>query len=169
MQKLVGVASGFLFVLSATIVSTAFQAQAPSIQETLNRLQKTLTTHGSRASVGYIRRFEPREFRACKISYELVPQLGPDHQGYVPDTERVTFQLTDLDAARISLYAGKNGTYLVGFRTVDQKQTIETRHAKEAHTFGDAYFTNSHTFTLTNKSAAEEVRSTLTQAIKLCQ
>jgi len=165
MQKLVVAASIFLFSLSAAIAQT----QAPSLQETLNRLEKTLSSHGSRASVGYISRFEPREFRDCKISYELVPQPGPDHQGYVPDTQRVTFQLTDLDPSRITLFAGKSGTYSVGFRTLDQKQAIETRYAKESHTFGDAYLSSTHTLTVTNKSAAEDVRSSLTQAIKLCQ
>jgi len=165
MQKLVAAASIFLFSLSATIAQT----QAPTLQQALNQLQKTLSSHGSRASAGYIRRFEPREFRDCKISYELVPQLGPDHQGYIPDTQRVTFQLTDLDPSRVTLFAGKSGTYSVGFRTLDQKQAIETRYARESHTFGEAYFSNSQTLTVTNKSAAEDVKMNLTQAIKLCQ
>ena len=158
-----------LLLAAATTISLGFQGQSATSSEVLSRLEKLLIQHGSRASGGYIRRFEPREFRNCKISYELVPQLRPDHQGYVPFTERISFSLTELDPKTVTINEGKDGVFLVGFRTMDQKQSIETRHAQESHAFGDPHYSNAHSFVVTNQPAAEEIKSSLAQAITLCK
>ena len=155
--------------LVVTTISLGAQTQPATASEVLSRLEKLLIQNGSRSVAGYIKRFEPREFRNCKISYELVPQLRPDHQGYVPFTERITFSLTELDPQTVTMNEGKDGLFNVGFRTKAQKQIIETRYAQESHAFGDPHYSNAHFFVVTNKAAAEEIRSSMTQAITLCK
>ncbi len=144
------------------------QANAATPDEALKRLEKILTRYGSRVVGGVLRRFDARDFRDCKITYELTPQMAPDHKGFVPFIERFTIHLSSLDSTRVEVRESKYGAAL-NFTTRDDKPTIETRLASEPHLFGDARRSRSHYLYLTNKAAAEEAREALVQAIKLCQ
>ena len=153
-----------LGVAAQAVVARANDAR----EEALKRLEKTLTRHGSRSVGGIIRRFEARDFRGCKITYELTPQVAPGHRGYVPHIERTTIDLSNLDPTRVEVRGGDKGTAAVGFVTRDGAATIERRVADEPHTFGDTRRFRAHHISLTNRAAAEEARAALVKAIELC-
>jgi hypothetical protein len=169
MQKPVGLAFIFLLSLSAMNVTGAFQKSSTVLQETLSQLEKTLISYGSLSVAGQIQRFEPREFKDCNISFQLVTPISPDQQGYVPEIKRVSFQLADLDPDEVGLMEGRSGTYVVGFHTKNLKRTIATSYAKESHAFGEAFYSSVNSFVVTDKSAAETVQRTLIKAIKMCK
>ena len=155
-------------MVSALIVNAA-QKDATLLNQTLSRMEKTLIRHGSRIVAGYMLRFNARDFRGCQISYEMVPQLGPDHQGYRPFIERTDIDLTTLDSSHVSMTKSKDGsTFSIYMVTRDGKPTIETRRAIEAHTFGDPSRVSVTSLVVTDKSAAETVRAALVQSIELC-
>ena len=143
------------------------QSNEAARTEALKRLEKTLTRYGSRATGGVIRRLDVKELRGCKLTYELTPQLAPDHKGYVPFTERTTVDLATLDPARIEARGGdKAGA--VGFVTRDGKPTIEYSVAQEPHAFGDSSWRSAHHISLTSRAGAEEARAALVRAVELC-
>jgi hypothetical protein len=142
------------------------QGNEAALTEALKRLEKTLTRHGSKVSGGVIRRFDAKDFRGCRITFELTPQLAPDHKGYVPFTERAVIDLSTLDPAGIEVRGGK-GT-AVGFVTRDGRPTIEYRVSEEPHAFGDASWLRAYHISLTSRAAAEEARAALVRAVELC-
>ncbi len=144
------------------------QADEAALREALKRLEKTLTRHGSKSAGGVIRRFDARDFRGCKITYELTPQVAPDHKGYVPFTERTTIDLSTLNPAWVEVRDGARGTAAVGFATRDGQLTIEHRVASEPHAFGDVSRRRVDHISLTSKAAAEEARAALVRAVELC-
>lgn len=131
------------------------QANAATLEETLRRLEKTLTRHGSRSVGGIIRRLDSKGFRGCKITYDLTPQTAPDHRGFVPFTERITIDLSALDPARVSVRAGESGLASVSFATRDDKPRIEHRLADEPHRFGEATRFRSHHPLFSQKGAGK--------------
>jgi hypothetical protein len=143
------------------------QGDEAALAEALKRLEKTLSRHGSKVSAGVIRRFDAKDFRGCKITYELTPQLAPDHKGYVPFTERTVIDLSTLDPARVEARGGDKGAS-VGFVTRDGRPAIERRVAREPHAFGDATWLGASHISLTNRAAAEEARAWLARAAELC-
>lgn len=149
--------------------ASGVQANSAALDEALKRLEKTLTRHGSRVSAGVVRRFDARNFRGCKITYELTPQVAPDHKGYVPHIERTTIDLSALDPARVEARGRGDKGAAVGFVTRDGEPAIEFSVATEAHTFGATSRFRAHHISLTNRAAAEEARTALVQAIELCR
>lgn len=143
--------------------------RADGLREMLSRMEKILTRYGSRSVGGVIRRFEARDFRGCKITYELTPVVAPDNKGYVPFTERTTIDLSTLDPAGVVVREGQRGTTVVGFSTLDAEPKIEHRVGNEPHLFGKTALLRSYHLSLTNKAAAEELRETLLHAIELCK
>ncbi len=143
------------------------QSNPAALGEALKRLEKTLTRHGSMVIGGILRRFEARDFRGCKITYEVTPQVAPGHTGYVPLTERVTIDLSALDPARVEARGGEKGAG-VGFAARDGETAGEKRVASEPHAFGDATRFRVYHISLTNRAAAEEVRAALVRAVELC-
>lgn len=139
-----------------------------AVEETLKRLEKNLNEHGSLAVGGFIRRFDARAFRGCKISYELTPQVAPEHKGHVPFTERTTFDLSDVDPASVVVREGERGTASVSFATRGGRPVIEYRLGSEPHHFGDASRVTSSFLRLSNRKAAEEARASLARAAELC-
>lgn len=136
-------------------------------EEALKHLERTLTRHGSRVSGGFMRRLDAKDFRGCKITYELTPQVAPGHNGYVPLTERVTIDLSALDPARVEARGGERGAG-VGFVSRDGETAVEKRVASEPHTFGDASRLRAHHISLANRAAAAEARAALVRAAELC-
>ncbi|HEX6185152.1 MAG TPA: hypothetical protein VFZ44_14795 [Pyrinomonadaceae bacterium] len=143
------------------------QSNDAALAEALKRLEKTLTRHGSKVSGGLIRRLDAKDFRGCKITYELTPQVAPDHKGYVPFIERTTVDLATLHPAHIVVRGGDKGA-VVGFVTRDGQPTIERRMAEQPHTFGDARWLSAHHIALSSRKGAEEARAALVQAVELC-
>lgn len=169
MEKLKVPAAALAVLLLAASAHNAQQsAGGAALEETLKRLEKTLNRHGSLAVAGFIRRFEARSFRSCKISYELVPQVSPDHKGYVPFTERTTFDLSALDPARVVAREGQSGAASVGFATRGDRPLIEHQFGDRPHNFGGVSRAASHYLRLSNKKAAEDVRDALIRAAELC-
>ncbi len=145
------------------------QAGGASLEDALRRLGEVLTRHGSKARGGAATTFDVRDFSGCKITYELTPRVGPDHQGYVPSIERVSIDLSALDPALVKVGEGRAGQASVSFASGDGGPAVETRSAREPHHFGAAAHMRSWYIALRNKAAAEEVREALTRAIKLCR
>jgi hypothetical protein len=143
------------------------QANDAALAEALKRLEKTLTRHGSTISGGVIRRLDAKDFRGCKITYELTPEVAPDHKGYVPFTQRTTVDLATLDPARIEARGGDKGA-AVSFATRDGRPTIEYRLATGPHAFGDASWFRVHHISLSSRKGAEEARAALVHAAELC-
>lgn len=100
------------------------RAGVAGIEETLRQLGKILTRHGSKAGGGAITTFDVRDFSDCKITYELTPRVGPDHQGYVPSIERVSIDLSALDPALVEVRGGRMGAASVTF--AGRVQTVVT-------------------------------------------
>jgi hypothetical protein len=148
--------------------ATAAQPDATSLKESLRRLEKVLTDHGSYASGGILRRFDARDFRGCKITYELTPQMAPDHTGYVPSTERTTIDLAGLDPARVGVKSVKTGAS-VFFATRNGEPGIERSYGDRPHHFGESSRLNSSYLWLKNSRAAEDVRAALARAVELCR
>ena len=144
------------------------QANSATLDEVLKRLEKTLTRHGSRAMGGVISRFDAKDFRGCRITYELTPQVAPDHKGFVPFIERVTVDLSSLDSTRVEVRNRDNESTL-SFATREGEPRVETRLASEPHLFNGGRRFRSHYIFLTNKAAAEEAREALVRAIDLCK
>ena len=163
------VALGVLTQTAPPRVARAAGAQAndAALAEALKRLEKTLTRHGSKVSAGVIRRLDAKDFRGCKITYELTPEVAPDHKGYVPFTERTTIDLATLDPAHVEVRGGDKGA-AVGFATRDGQPTIEYRVATEPHAFGDARWLRVHHISLSSRKGAEEARAALAHAAELC-
>lgn len=153
--------------LGASAGAASAQAFKATPGDALKRLERLLTRHGSRVSGGVIRRLDAKDFRGCKITYELTPQVAPDHKGYVPFTERVTVNLSDIDPAGVEARGGDKGA-AVGFVTRGGRSTIEYRVAQEPHTFGDPRRLRAHHVSVTNRAAAEEVRAAMARAAELC-
>lgn len=153
--------------LGVAAQTASAQANAGAREEALKRLEKTLTRHGSRVAGGIIRRLDARDFRGCKITYELTPQVAPDHKGYRPFIERVTIDLSALDPARVEVRGGDKGAS-VGFATRDGEPKIEYRVAEEPHTFGRTSWLRVYHVSLTSRAAAEETRAALVRAVELC-
>ena len=145
------------------------RAGGPGLEETLKRLGKILTSHGSKAAGGAITTFDVRDFGGCKITYELTPRVGPDHQGYVPSIQRVSIDLSALDPALVKVKAGRKGWASVSFVARDGDPAVETRLARAPHHFGAASRLRSGYIALRNKAAAEEAREVLTRAIEMCR
>jgi hypothetical protein len=108
-----------------------------------------------------------RDFRGGKITYERTPPVAPDHQGYVPFTERTTIDLATLDPAHIEARGGDKGA-AVSFATRDGRPTIEYRLATEPHAFGDASWFRVQHISLSSRKGAEEARAALAHAVELC-
>ena len=145
------------------------QAGGAGLEETLRRLGKILTRHGSKAGGGAITTFDVRDFSGCKITYELTPRVGPDHQGYVPSIERVSIDLSALDPALVKIREGRMRSAFVSFAAGDGGPAVEVRSAREPHHFGTAARLRSWYIILRNKAAAEEAGQALTRAIELCR
>lgn len=166
------------------------QAGVSTLEETLKRLGRILTRHGSKSVGGVIRRFDAKDFRGCRITYELTPQFGPGQSGFVPFIERTTIDLSYLDPARVVVTDGRKGTASldpaqdpaqvvvadgqkgaasVNFFTRGGESRIESRRAMKPHHFGPTARFDSYHISLKDKAAAEEVRAALVQAIELCQ
>jgi hypothetical protein len=143
------------------------QVNVPTVTEALRSLEKALTRHGSYVSGGIIRRFDASDFRGCRITYELTPQVSPDHAGFVPFTERTTVNLSSLDIDQVKVRIGRRGA-LVGFATRDGASGIELRLGDGPHSFGEATELRSAYLHVTNRKAAEDVRGALQRAIKAC-
>jgi hypothetical protein len=152
---------------SRVVRAAGAQANGAELAEALKRLEKTLTRHGSKVSGGVIRRLDAKDFRGCKITYELTPQVAPDHKGYVPFTERTTVDLSTLDPAHVEVRGGDKGA-AVGFVTRDGRPTIERRVATEPHAFGDPSWLRAHHISLSSGRGAEEARAALVRAVELC-
>ena len=144
------------------------QGDEAALAEALKRLEKTLTRHGSKVSAGVVRRFDAKDFRGCKITYELTPQVAPDHKGFVPFTERTVIDLSTLDPARVEARGSGDKGAAVGFVTRDGRATIERRMSGEPHAFGEASWLRAHHISLTSRAAAEEARAALARAAELC-
>lgn len=144
-------------------------AGGADLKETLRRLGDILTSHGSKAAGGAITTFDVRDFGGCKITYELTPRVGPDHQGYVPAVERVSVDLSALDPALVKVREGRAGSATLSFATGDGRLAVETRSAREPHRFGAAVRLRSGSVALRNKAAAEEALEALTRAVELCR
>ena len=145
------------------------QAGEASLEETLRRLGKILTRHGSKAGGGAVTTLDVKDFSGCRVTYELTPQVGPDHQGYVPSIERVSIDLSALDPALVEVREGSNGSASVSFATVAGGPAVEIRSAREPHRFGAASHQRSWYIGLRDKAAAESARQALTRAIELCR
>lgn len=165
-----------LLVLAASVLvtpalSSGQTAGSETLAESLQRLEKTLTRYGSRSVGGIIRRFDAKEFRGCKITYELTPQVAPDHKGYTPSIERFTIDLAKLDQSSVVAKGqmGQKGGSSVSFTTLNGERAIEHKLGSEAHLFGDTSRSHFGYFFLTNKAGAEDVRTALVRAIELCQ
>lgn len=143
------------------------QGNEAALAEALKHLEKTLTRHGSKVSGGVIRRFDAKDFRGCKVTYELTPQVAPDHKGFVPLIERAVIDLSTLDSARVEARGNDKGAS-VAFVTRDGRPTIEYRVSEQPHKFGDAAWLRTHYIALTNRAAAEEARAALVRAVELC-
>jgi hypothetical protein len=162
-----------LLVLAASVLVTPVSssgqtADGETLAGSLQRLEKTLTRYGSRSVGGVIRRFDAKEFRGCKITYELTPQVAPDHKGFVPSIERITIDLSKLDQSSVVAKRQK-GASSVSFTTRNDERTIEHSLASDAHLFGDTSRSHAGYFFLTNKAGAEDVRTALVRAIELCR
>lgn len=140
-----------------------------ALGETLRRLGDILSRHGSRAAGGTVATFDVRDFRGCRITYELTPRAAPDRQGPVPFIERVTVDLSALDPERVTLREGRRGTASLSFATRDGERGIESRLASSPHQFGAASRYQSHHISLRSKAAAEEARALLMRAIEQCR
>lgn len=173
MKRPSSLATQFVLIgLALLIQPVSLLAQAegvPTLAQTLRRLEKTLTRAGTRSAGGFIKRFDARDFRGCKITYELSPELAPDHKGYVPPIERTTIDLSTLDPQRVGVSERQKGAASVSFATRNDEPTIEYRLGSEPHLFSNVTRLRSSYFSLTNKAAAEEVREALVQAIELCK
>jgi hypothetical protein len=145
------------------------QAGGSGLEETLSRLGKILTRYGSKSAGGAIKTFDVKDFRGCKITYELTPRVGSDHQGYVPPIERVTIDLAALDPALVKVREGRAGLASVSFAAADGVPAVETSSGREPHHFGAASRSSSGYIALRNRGAAEEAREALTRAVELCQ
>ncbi len=145
----------------------AAQEDVPEVAEALHNLEKSLTRHGSYAANGFIRRFDAKDFRGCKITYELTPQTPPDHTGFVPFTERTTVNLSSLDAGSVRVREGRRGA-TVSFAAREAAPVIERRLGDGPHSFGGATRLSSASVYVPNKVAAEEVRAALVRAIESC-
>ena len=169
--------AGVLTALTLAAISpTALQrASAPATQRdeaasegALRGLEKALTRHCSYAANGFLRRFDARDFRGCRVTYELTPQVPPGHSGYVPAAERTTVELSSLDAARVQVRPGRRGAS-VSFAARDDATVIERRLGEGPHRFGEAARLSSAYLYVPNKGAAEEVRAALVRAIESCR
>jgi hypothetical protein len=145
------------------------QASDDALGETLKRLGNVLSRHGSRVAGGTVATFDVRDFRGCKITYELTPRAAPDQQGRVPFIERVTVDLSALDPARVTLREGRRDTASLSFAARDGERGIESRLASSPHQFGAASRYQSHHISLRGKAAAEEARALLVRAIEQCR
>jgi hypothetical protein len=158
--------------LGAAALTSARPAQAQSnpvaLGEALKHLEKTLTRHGSIVIGGILRRLEARDFRGCKITYEVTPQVAPGHMGYVPHIERFTVDLSALDPARVEARGGHRGAVVIFITRGGRRAAIETRVADEPHAFGGAKHFRANHFPMVNRAGAEEVRAALVRAVELC-
>lgn len=135
--------------------------------EALRHLEKSLTRHGSYAANGFVRRFDARDFRGCRITYDLTPLTPPGHTGFVPFTERTTVDLASLDAARVQVRVGRRGA-TVSFAAGEGASAIERRLGEGPLSFGDASPQRSAYLYVSSKGAAEDVRAALVRAIESC-
>ncbi len=155
--------------LIALLAAGALAQDAPAtLDGALKALEKLLTRHGSHASAGRIMSFEAKDFRGCRIVYQLTPQLAPDQQGPAPAAERVTINLSLLDPASVKVRAVGGGAS-VSFSGLGDAKAIERRLGEAPHHFGRSYAHRSSTLFLTDEAAAEEVRAALARAVGLCR
>lgn len=145
------------------------KAGAADLVETLKLLGSILTRHGSMVRGGAVTTFDVRDFRGCKITYELTPRVGPDHQGYMPSVERVTVDLAALDPALVKVGGGRTDRASVSFASGDGSPAVESRSAREPHHFGTALRLGSGHISLRGRASAEEAREALKRAIELCR
>lgn len=157
--------AGALALLASS--APAQEPAAPEAPEPLRVLQEALNRRGSYAANGFILRFEAKDFRACKIMYELSPQVPPGHTGFVPFAERTTVDLSAVDAARVQVVTGRRGATIT-FAARGDAPAIERRLGESPHTFGEPSRLTSAYLFLPGKQAAEEVRTALVRAIESC-
>lgn len=158
-----------LIVCALALLAGAAPAQepAPEAPEPLRALEKALSSQASYAANGFVRRFEARNFKGCKIMYELAPQPPPGHTGFVPFAERMTVDLASVDAARVHIVNGRRGAS-VTFAPRGTAPAIERQLGESPHSFGaPSRLTSAHIY-LPNKQAADEVRAALLRAIESC-
>ena len=176
-MKVRAVLTGALAILALAALSTTALDPAPASaaqedrtasEEALRGLEKALTRHCSYAANGFLRRFDARDFRGCRVTYDLTPQTPPGHTGYAPATERTTVELSSLDAARVQVRPGRRGAS-VSFAARDDATVIERRLGEGPHGFGEAARLRSAYLYVPNKGAAEEVRAALVRAIESCR
>ena len=155
--------------LVAILAAGAFAQGGPATLEGALKVMATLLTrHGSHVSVDRIKSFEARDFRGCRIMYQLTPQLPPDHRGYVPHAERFAVNLSLLDPASVRVRAVEGGA-AVSFASLGDAKAVERSLGQAPHSFGKTYASRSASLFLTNKAAAEEVRAALARAVELCR
>ena len=176
-MKVRAVLAGVLAALALAALSPTAHQRAPSpvaqrdeaaSEEALRGLEKALTRHCSYASNGFLRRFDARDFRGCRVTYELTPQVPPGHTGYVPAAERTTVELSSLDAALVEVRPGRRGT-TVSIAARDAARVIERRLGEGPHGFGEAARLGTAYLYVPNRGAAEAVRAALVRAIESCR
>lgn len=143
------------------------QEPAPETGEALRALEKVLSNSASYAANGFVRRFEARNFKGCKIMYELSPQPAPGNISFVPFAERMTVDLASLDAARVQVVTGRRGAS-VTLAPRGDAPAIERQLGESPHSFGKPSLLTSAYIFLPNKQTADEVRATLLRAIESC-
>lgn len=155
-------------MLPRPALAAGAQGDEAALAGALKSLEKTLTRHGSKVRAGLIRRFDAKDFRGCKITYELTPQVAPDQGGFVPFIERIVIDLSALDPARIKAGGSDEGASVYFITRDGVRAAIERRLTDKPHMFGDATPFRSNHFSLPNRAAAEEVREALVRAVELC-
>ncbi len=145
------------------------KAGGATLEETLKLLRGVLTRHGARVSGSTIMTLDAKDFRGCKITYEMTPQPAPDQQAGVPFIERVTLDLSALDPARVAVREGRGGAASLSVATRDGGAGIEFSLAKEPHLFGASSRFSSYSIALRKKAAAEEARGLMLRAIEQCR
>jgi hypothetical protein len=162
-------AATLLALAALTPPPQSAQAGDAELRETLKRLGAVLARHGSKVTAGTITTFDARDFRGCKITYELTPNADTGRQGFAPFIERITLDLSALDPERVTVREGQGGRASVSFATRDGGPGIESRRASRPHQFGPASRHPSYYIALRDRAAAEEARELLARAVEQCR
>lgn len=147
--------------------ASAGQANTPEVKAALQRLEGALVRHGSYSSLGLIMRLDAKDFRGCRITYELVPETPPNQTGYLPQAERTTVNLSALDLGRVEMKTNKKNA-IVTFAARDGLAAIEKRFGESPHSFGEATAMRTAYLHMPNNEAATEVLQALRLAVEVC-